>query len=627
MSKMKLCSLTLSLRHILYAFMGYVFFMCAGPLAAQSGNDRRDDFPAIYTVSPKGVNLQTGRFTYSKTDLTIGPLSFVRTFGGPRVPMVGPNGAPDPNTRKGWTHNFAHGTYTTSQGPSGSQSTVIHFVVPGQTYSFFILLGTPVSFLNVVSADSLGSTVSLIGQDFRLETKNGDVFYFYKHPGLQQVSGTSVPVIQVLRRAEYADGSSIDYSYNSNGQPRTVVSNRGYAIAMDYNATGSISSVCGYNTSLQHVDVNINCSGAALKVNYQYILLSSLSYYMISRVVDTSGQWVDVRYINNGVSSSGDLPTCISIVNSSICEISNVYGALPGEPAGVTKADQVRRQTTATGEVWQYYYDPNNIYDGPDVPPTAQEPRITYSYMTDPLGRETVGTYRNGYVELIESPQGPTRYAFNGTVPNKLTFPAGNSTIYNRDDYQNLLSRVTMPIPGTNQTPLTITQSFPALYGEVPFPNGCDAASRKLCTKPITRIDERGNQSDFTYDPAHGGVLTETAPAVNGIRPQTRYTYAQRYAWIKNSSGVFVRAATPVWVLTQKSICKAGAASGAGCSLAGDEVKTTYDYGPDSGPNNLLLRGTVYDAGGLNLRTCYSYDWRGNKVTETLPRAGLAVCS
>jgi hypothetical protein len=595
-----------------------VFLMCAGPLAAQSGNDRRDDFPPIFTVSPKGVNLQTGRFTYSKTDLTIGPLSFVRTFGGPRVPMVGPNGAPDPNARKGWTHNFAHGTYTTSQGPSGSQSTVTHFVVPGQTYSFFASAsGTP-TFSSLVSADAIGSTISLIGQDFRLENKNGDVFFFYKHPALKQLSGASIPLIQVLRRAEYNDGTSMDYSYNSKGQIRTVTSNHGYAIVIDYNANGLVTTVCGFNISVTYVSSSTTCAGAALKVSYQYFLFSAGVYY-ISRIIDVDGNSVNVSY------TSGFLG-CISLVNSTTCEISNVYGTLPGEPAGITKGDQVRRQTTATGEVWQYYYDPNNIYDGPDVPPTAREPRITYSYMTDPLGRETVGTYRNGYVELIESPQGPTRYEFNGTVPKKLTFPAGNSTIYNRDDYQNLQSRVTMPIPGTNQTPLTITQSFPALYAEVPFPNGCDAPSRKLCTKPINRVDERGNQTDFTYDPAHGGILTETSPAVNGVRPQTRYTYAQRYAWVKNASGAFVRATTPVWLLTQKSLCKAGAALGAGCAIANDEVKTTYDYGPDSGPNNLLLRGTVEDAGGLNLRTCYGYDWRGNKVSETSPRAGLGVC-
>jgi YD repeat-containing protein len=31
----------------------------------------------------------------------------------------------------------------------------------------------------------------------------------------------------------------------------------------------------------------------------------------------------------------------------------------------------------------------------------------------------------------------------------------------------------------------------------------------------------------------------------------------------------------------------------------------------------------LVDAGGLSLRTCYSYDALGNKISETRPRAGL----
>ena len=120
--------------------------------------------------------------------------------------------------------------------------------------------------------------------------------------------------------------------------------------------------------------------------------------------------------------------------------------------------------------------------------------------------------------------------------------------------------------------------------------------------------------------------MSETGPIVNGIRPQMRYSYAQRYAWIKNSAGAFVQAATPIWVLTQKSQCKSGAALGAGCAVVGDEVRTTFEYGPNSGPNNLLLRGMVDDATGAALRTCYAYDWQGNKISETKPRANLATC-
>jgi len=128
-------------------------------------------------------------------------------------------------------------------------------------------------------------------------------------------------------------------------------------------------------------------------------------------------------------------------------------------------------------------------------------------------------------------------------------------------------------------------------------------------------------------------VLTETGPAVGGIRPQTRHSYAQRYAWVSNGAGGYVQAATPVWVRIATSTCRTSAATGnpaAPCAAAGDEVLTAYDYGPDSGPNNLLLRGqmvTSTDNGVTTvLRTCYAYDALGRKISETRPNAGLASC-
>ena len=68
------------------------------------------------------------------------------------------------------------------------------------------------------------------------------------------------------------------------------------------------------------------------------------------------------------------------------------------------------------------------------------------------------------------------------------------------------------------------------------------------------------------------------------------------------------------------------AASGIGCTLSNDEVITTYDYGPNSGPNNLILRGKAVTADGKTLRTCYGHDKQGNKIWETSPNAQPASC-
>jgi len=65
---------------------------------------------------------------------------------------------------------------------------------------------------------------------------------------------------------------------------------------------------------------------------------------------------------------------------------------------------------------------------------------------------------------------------------------------------------------------------------------------------------------------------------------------------------------------------------GAGCAVANDEVVTTYDYGPDAGPNNLLLRGKSVSADGQVQRICYGHDHRTNKIWETSPNANRGSC-
>jgi len=200
------------------------------------------------------------------------------------------------------------------------------------------------------------------------------------------------------------------------------------------------------------------------------------------------------------------------------------------------------------------------------------------------------------------------------------TNPEGDITFYKYTGAGNISEKRHVAKVGTGLTDLVESAAFDFISTYPAHPNW------GLHYKPTSVSDGRGNRTDYTYDPVHGGLLTETGPAVNGVRPQKRFTYAQRYAWIKNSAGGYSRAATPIWLLVKEASCKTGAASGSGCAIAGDEVVTEYDYGPDVGPNNLLLRGQVVDPGGLNLRTCYAYDAQGNKIAETAPKAGLTSC-
>jgi len=185
--------------------------------------------------------------------------------------------------------------------------------------------------------------------------------------------------------------------------------------------------------------------------------------------------------------------------------------------------------------------------------------------------------------------------------------------------------------PSITKTPVSGSPIYPQT---VTYPT---CTNSFVCYKPITVQDANGNTGTLTYDPVHGGVLTATGPTVNtpqanGVQPQTRHTYVQRNAWYLSSSGLMTRDTNPIWVLATESYCRMGGAisppgpPGAGCTLGNDEVVTTYEYGPDSGPNNLLLRGKSVAADGQTLRSCYGHDKQGNKIWETTPNAQPSSC-
>jgi YD repeat-containing protein len=54
---------------------------------------------------------------------------------------------------------------------------------------------------------------------------------------------------------------------------------------------------------------------------------------------------------------------------------------------------------------------------------------------------------------------------------------------------------------------------------------------------------------------------------------------------------------------------------------------TSYEYGAAGGAESLLVKGVAVTADGQTLRTCYSYDNWGRKISETSANASLASCS
>lgn len=133
------------------------------------------------------------------------------------------------------------------------------------------------------------------------------------------------------------------------------------------------------------------------------------------------------------------------------------------------------------------------------------------------------------------------------------------------------------------------------------YPASCSNA--RTCNEPTSTTDARGYTTDYTYDPAHGGVLTLTRPpAANGIRPQARYTYTL---------------ANGINLLTATSVCQTTAS----CAGAADEVKSTIGY--DSHANPITIsKGS--GNGALTATTAMTYTPEGDVQTVDGPLPGTA---
>ena len=192
--------------------------------------------------------------------------------------------------------------------------------------------------------------------------------------------------------------------------------------------------------------------------------------------------------------------------------------------------------------------------------------------------------------------------------------PEGNGQRFEYDSRWNVSYAYEIPKTGSGASELVAHYIYPA---------SCSASSQAYCNKPTAIIDRRNNQTDFSYN-TRGQILTETGPAdTSGSRPITTYEYTLRTAYIKSSSGSVIAAGSPISLLTKQTVCRLQQS----CVGTADAVTTTYDYGPATGLNNLLLRGVVVTADGKTRRTCYQYDYFGKKMSETRPMAGLATCS
>ncbi len=266
--------------------------------------------------------------------------------------------------------------------------------------------------------------------------------------------------------------------------------------------------------------------------------------------------------------------------------------------------------STRNGQTWSYNFQWNlgtyyNIYQ--ETSPTGIV-RKAYFYM-DP---------QKSWPIYLKDDNFTYNYAQNESRKIiSLVLEEGNLQQISYDARANVISITEKAKPGSGAADQVTTFGYDAT-----------CVNYKTCNKPNWVIDPRGARTDYTYHASSGHLLSETGPAVNGVRPVHRYAYVQRRAWYLNSTGQYVQDPDPIWLLDTAKFCTSGATIGDTCEVAGAEVVKRYEYGPDSGPNNLWLRGIAEEANGEILRTCFVNDKLGRKISETTAKgtASLQAC-
>lgn len=597
--------------------------------------------PSKFAASPGGVDMHSGTFSWSNTDLSIG--------GGEGAGL---------NLTRNFSYMDEWGNYRQSFGQYFTHNwdielREVRLAMPGtcypseRHYSMMVMYGglgasfrspdTPVNFKQTAPVGY--ATLTYSGTP-----NNGNVTYTYTardgtiilfRPLKPMTQNTDCSNSAVDTRCAYAskitqpDGTiyTLEYDTGGNGIPvrlRSVTSNRGVALLLEYAAPAGdynkITKACVLNLAVQPKPDNNVCPAGVPTATYSYtgVALTSATdagggvhgftlganQFSMTRPGETT-PWVT----NNFSLIGGTYPPYNLTITSQNFLVGSGYSY---SWTTMTNTGDEGNRTEVVGGSWtdgngksvslaygQYVSGLNNDFSTLYATPGPKS-------ITDQLGNVTTanycGTIANGGTCIIPPQQ-------------SVTDAEGIKEAYTYDAYRNITQSRRTAKPGSGLTDIVTSKAFGSAY----------ATSR---AKPTSTTDGNGNVTSYSYDPVHGGVLTETSPALGGIAPVKRYAYVQRYAWIRNSANTgYIQSATPIWVLSEERFCRTSATTGNACAGgAADEVVSTYDYGPNSGPNNLQLRGVAVTSEGITLRTCYGYDSYARKVSETKPMANLGAC-
>ena len=334
------------------------------------------------------------------------------------------------------------------------------------------------------------------------------------------------------------NGERLDFTYLVDGTTRalrSVRNNYGYQVHIEYSSSGPMagpSRVTAFNTAIDACSPSATtCTFTRAWPSLTFARSPATGAAHTWAVTDTLGQTLS---LNTG----GGLLNQIIRSNGQVLTFTWTYPR------------QVATLVDGAG-TWTYTFPPHGGLWGHSVMNTVSDPlgyAVGYTfYWSDMLdgsgGYPHLRSITNSLGQVTEMIQ-------DAGGLHSVLYPEGDRIVISRNDHGNITSIARHAKAASG---LASVQTI------LNYPTTC--VGHVLCRRPLSVTDARGNVTHFTYDAA-GNLLTETGPAATpgAARPQTRYTWEQRYAWYKqNGSSSITQAPSPVWVQTGSVSCMTGA--------------------------------------------------------------------
>lgn len=644
-----------------WALAALVALGLAAPAAAQEESKLINTPAEKFVTAPGGVDMRTGRYAYNETDLLMGGLALTRTL----TATVGGHGNPFANLSHNWdimvseTYNPVKNEFDTHD-----LQVNVHYDGRSQTYEAPYVNSTTMAQIS----PGLAAPLTYTG-----DRAAGGIVYTYTTPDGKELvfrplahDCSSTWNCAYVSDITEADGTRYTFDYVPSGAAggtqrlARVTSSRGFALLLE-GSGNLVTRACVLNLAeTAAVPAGGTCPAGVPTTSYGYATTDATRLVSVTGSDNAVSGFTYAAAANGGITMGFVKPGQTTPWLTNTITLRNDELEVPQEIVGhqafadgqsftyaFTGSPYVTYRSSTIAGGW--YTDALNQrtevnYDWPVAPganhpgsycqppqcrlPDFEDAYTTYVYqqtpgpvsIVDPLNRTTTFDYCDP-AAMAGLPATEENRCIVLPAARAVIGPDGSRTELKYDGNLNVIEAKRFPRPGALNPD-----------GTVPAPIVTSAVYvtgiSKSANKPLSMTDGRGLTTTWTYWPEHGGVKTETAPAIyvgsEVVTPQKRYAYVQRQARVANGDA----AGPPIWLLDQISACRTGnPASGGGCALgAADEVITAYDYGPATGPNNLLPRSQTVTADGQTLRTCYAYDGRGRKISETGPEANVSSC-